>query len=97
MLKIDFDLARVAGAANENQLFGVIHNNEDLGIGAVDFRDRFEIGDVDDRERRIVRFQFSRVFDLDEHVARKQTVPGVLGDDADMQLMVGVEAPAQQS
>ena len=48
-----------------------------------------EVGNINHRELWNVRCQFFR-FRLDEHIARKQAVPGSLGDDAGGQAILRV-------
>ena len=87
-----FDFTRVPGAADQYQLFAEVDDHKGFGIGAVNFRHRFEAGQSDDGERRGVVLQFFPVPDLDEHVAGEQALPGQLRDHSDMELIVGIGA-----
>ena len=75
-----FDFTGVLGTSHQDHFLGEIDDNENHRAGAIHFGDGVEVRGVDDGEGRDVFFQIS-VVGLNEHVAGKQTVPGVLGDN----------------
>ncbi len=83
------DLAGIAGAADQDDAPLQVQDDEDLRIGAVFLGVGVEAGRLDDGEFGDVVVQ---LFDrqADEQVAGEQAVPGVFGDDADGQVVVGM-------
>ena len=73
------DLAGIGGAADQHQPLGEIDEDEGLRVDPIEFGDREEIRCVQDREGRLEPFQLGHRR-TDEHVARKQAVPGAVAD-----------------
>src|SRR5262249_51810927 len=78
-----FRLAGIAGATNQNQLLTEIHQDERPGIRAVGFRLGLQSWRVDDGEFRDMAARLLVPIGTYEHMARKQAMPGIFGDDAD--------------
>ena len=74
------DLTRVACAADKNEPLGEVHQDEGVAPEAIKLRDGEMIGGLDNGDRGVeIRvFLGSRA---DEHVAREQAMPSLLGDD----------------
>ena len=83
------NLARILCTPDQHELLGEVHDDEDLGVRAVDFGNGVEVRGVDKGELRHVSGHFSGL-DLDEHVAREKVVPSGFGDDANRQTIPGV-------
>ncbi len=86
-----FDLARVTGATDQDQLFGEIEQNKDFRIRLIHILNSVETGTIDDREFWLVVSQLFRG-SLDEHIAGKEAMPGVFADDANRQAIGRISA-----
>jgi len=84
------DLAAVLRAADEHQAAAEIEQDERLALGSIQFRLGLQPRHVNDGEFGHVIAQLLRVELADEHVAREQVVPGVLGNDAHRHTVVQV-------
>ena len=80
-----FHLARIAGAANEHQLFGEVQRDDDLRVGAMPLWIGLKAWRIDDGELRHVRPGRCRTRIDDEEIAREEVMPRVLSDDPDGQ------------
>ena len=83
-------LARVARPADQHELLREADRDHDVGVDAVALGIRFEARRVDHRE--LGRGFAGRLRIVDEQVAAEETVPRVLGDDADRQAVGGIGA-----
>jgi len=88
------DLTGIGSAADQDQLLGEVDQNEGLGIGAVQLRDRMEARSGNNGEIRAEMLMFPVIPRGQEHVAGKQVLPGGGGDQADVHLVVQVGAGA---
>ena len=86
------NLAAVLAAADDDQSFAKINQNESLAVGAVKLRFSVETRHIDDGEFRDMTGQFFRVKLADEHIAGKKIMPGVFGDDAHFHLVARIGA-----
>ena len=84
------DLARVARAADQDDLAREVHHDERRGVRVVARGIGVEQRRVDHRELRRERFVLIRR--VDEEVAREQVVPRVLGHDAHRQAVARIGA-----
>ena len=85
------DLAGVVRSGHQDRPLGEVEQHADLGAGAVDLRHRVQIGCVQDGEFRF-EIRALRVIRRDEHVAREQAVPGLLGHHPDRQAVLRIGA-----
>ena len=85
------DLAGIAGAADQDEPGGEVDQDRGLGADPVEPRYRAELRRVQDREGRLEIRQLGRR-GPDEHVARKEAVPGAVADHPDRQPVLGVGA-----
>ena len=86
------DLAGVAGAADQHHALRQVQEDERGAAGAVTLRLGLQVGDVDHREVGDEIRQHAQILLADEHVAGEEVVPGVLGDDADVDAVAGIGA-----
>ena len=86
------DFAGVVRAADDGQALAEIEDDEGVGAGAVDHGRSQEARHGDHGEFRHVLLQLVLIADLQEHGAREEAVPGLLGDDADGQGVLGIGA-----
>ena len=84
------DFAGVIRAADNGQALAEIEDDEGVGAGAVHHGRSQEARHGDHGEFRHVLLQRVLIADLQEHGARKEAVPGLLGDDADGHGVLGI-------
>src|SRR5664279_6554027 len=83
------NLPRILRTPDQHELLGEVHDDEDLGVRAVDFGNGVEVRGVDEGKLRHLSADLCGLA-LDKHVAREKVVPSGFGDDANRQTVPGI-------